>query len=90
MACHRNSTIRELNKGHIKKKDITFLKILAEISTLLEKLLKMSLAVEDSIHGWVVAHLPCAELFSIVEYHLSQLRSQKNKQKKTQWKATKY
>jgi hypothetical protein len=53
-------------------------------------LLKMSLAVEDSIHGWVVAHLPCAELFSIVEYHLSQLRSQKNKQKKTQWKATKY
>jgi hypothetical protein len=33
------------------------LKILAEISGFLEKLLKMRLAVQDSIHGRVGAHL---------------------------------
>ena len=64
-------------------KDITFLKILAEIATLLEKLLKMSLAVEDSIHGRVVAHLPFTDqflnheyfiYFLPVEYHLSRIQ----------------
>ena len=33
------------------------MEVLAEIAGLLEELLKMSLAIEDSIHGGVVAHL---------------------------------
>ena len=36
----------------------TWLEIFAEIARFLEELLKMSLAVQNSIHGWIVAHLP--------------------------------
>ena len=42
------------------------MEIFAEIARFLEELVKMSLAVQDSVHGWVVAHLPYA---SSTVYH---------------------
>lgn len=57
-----NHTKTHRNKGLLNRSSnfnfLTSLEILAKIARLLEKLLKMRLAVEDSIHGGVVAHLP--------------------------------
>lgn len=52
------NVLRALQKRQRRKVLTCSLKILAEIARLLEKLLKVSLAIEDSIHGGIVAHLP--------------------------------